>query len=238
VLLSLPEGRHVRAVVEGPGGVIASNHPGTLVIDATTSEAATSRDLAAKCLEAGHAFIDAPVSGGPHGAAAGTLAIMVGGAAEDLERARPYLEHLAGNLVHVGASGAGNVAKLVNNLMAAAELVIAAEGMRLAVRAGIEPEALLNVVNSASGRSFCTEHVLPRMLERGGLDAGFGFSAGLMRKDVRLAIELAAATKTHMRLGEAAWKIWAESRRAVPDDADFSRLAGELIQHGHRITDT
>jgi 3-hydroxyisobutyrate dehydrogenase len=113
-----------------------SNRAGMLVMDATTSEPAMSQQLASVMAEAGHGFLDTPVSGGPTGANSGSLAIMVGGAEADFERARPVLEAMSAKLIHIGPSGAGNVVKLVNNLMTASHVVISAEAALLAKRPG------------------------------------------------------------------------------------------------------
>ena len=137
LMLSLPKASHVRQVVEGAEGILAHAQPGTLVIDATTSDPDTSRDLAAKLAAAGHAFLDAPVSGLPLAADAGTLAFMVGGDAADVERARPYLNPVAGIIIHVGPSGAGNVAKIVNNLLSSTHTIIAGAAVRLAESSGV-----------------------------------------------------------------------------------------------------
>lgn len=227
ILLSLPEARHVEAVVTADDGILAHARPGTVVADCTTSEPATSRSLAERLAAAGHAFLDTPVSGGPHGAEAGTLAIMVGGEASALERARPALAALSARLVHVSGSGAGNVAKLVNNLMAASHCLVAAEGVRLARRAGVDPAVLLEVVNASSGRSLMTERVLPEAVLTGRYD--FGFSAALMRKDVRLALALAQETDSGLSVTAEAGRVWAASEATQPADADFTRVAGAVI---------
>ena len=230
IILSLPEAKHVRQVVEGDGGILASAQPGTIVADASTSEADVSRDLAEMLAAAGHAFVDAPVSGGPHGAAAGTLAIMVGATEETFAKAKPMLEPLSGLLAHVGPVGAGNVVKLVNNLMAATHLALCAEGVRLAERGGVKAEDLLAVVNAASGRSLVTEMMFPNWVLSGTF--GSGFAAGLMRKDVRLALELADATGTDMPIAGTSGKIWASTRDAVADEDDFTRLGQHLRESG------
>ncbi|MGL5117500.1 MAG: NAD(P)-dependent oxidoreductase, partial [Beijerinckiaceae bacterium] len=137
ILLSLPLAAHVAETVEGPGGVLASAAPGTVIIDTSTSEAAVSRRLAALLAPRGIDFVDAPVSGGPAGARAGTLTVMLGGAVEAVSRARPALDAIAAKVIHVGASGAGNVAKLVNNLLVAVNLLTVSEAMRLSEAAGV-----------------------------------------------------------------------------------------------------
>lgn len=229
IILSLPEARHVEAVVAGPGGILELGQAGSLVIDATTSEPEVSRKLAAEMAGAGHAFIDAPVSGGTRGARAGTLAVMVGGAAADFERARPVLAALSAKLSHIGPAGAGNVVKLVNNLMGAAHLVIAAEGARLAELAGVPAAELLEVVNAGSGRSLMTETVMPEAVLTG---ASFGFSAALMRKDVRLALELADQVGAELPVCRVNGGLWAETAEKLAPDADFTEVGARVLKDG------
>ncbi len=222
IMLSLPKAEHVRAVVEGADGILAHARTGTLVIDATTSDPETSRDLARKLAAAGHAFLDAPVSGLPLAAQAGTLAIMIGGEAEDLERARPYLERVAGNIIHVGPSGAGNVAKIVNNLLSSTHTIIAAEAALLAESSGVSAEAMMQVLNASSGRSWATEVLYPRFVLTGGYDAGFAVE--LMRKDVRLGLALMGEAGVAVPVIRRAADIWDASERYLSDDADLTRM--------------
>ena len=228
LMLSLPKAEHVRAVIEGADGILAHARPGTLVIDGTTSDPATSRELAAKLKAAGHAFLDAPVSGLPLAAQAGTLAIMVGGEAEDLERARPYLERVAANIIHVGPSGAGNVAKIVNNLLAASHTIIAGEAALLAQASGVTPEAMIKVLNASSGRSWATEVLFPRFVLTGGYDAGF--AAELMRKDVRLGLALIGEADVGVPVIQRAADQWDASERYLADQADLTHMIEAVTQ--------
>ncbi len=222
VLASLPDDAAVGALVEGPGGLLAG--PACrLLIDTSTIEPATSRRLAARLAAAGHAMLDAPVSGGPAGAAAGTLTVMVGGSDAALERAGPVLAALAAKVVHVGDNGAGAVAKLANNLLCAAHLLTTGEAMRLAAAAGVAPERVLEAVNAASGRSAVSEVNMPRWILSGAFDSGF--TMGLMRKDVRLAGRLAAEAGAELPLSRVVVELWAESAATLPDAADFNRIA-------------
>jgi 3-hydroxyisobutyrate dehydrogenase len=151
VILSLPDDVAVRAVAATlpAAGMMA----GGVVVDTSTVAPETPRALAPGFAATGLAWLDAPVSGGPHGARAGRLTMMVGGEAEALACAMPALEAIAAKVVHVGPSGAGAVAKLANNLLVAAHLLTAAEALRLARCAGVDAEAALSVINTASGRS-------------------------------------------------------------------------------------
>jgi 3-hydroxyisobutyrate dehydrogenase len=225
VILSLPNDEAVRAVAATlpAAGMMADG----VVVDTSTVAPETPRALAPRFAATGLAWLDAPVSGGPHGARAGRLTMMVGGEAEALARAMPVLEAIAAKVVHVGTSGAGAVAKLANNLLVAAHLLTAAEVLRLARRAGVDAEAALSVINGASGRSAATEVNFPRWILPGSFDSGF--TAGLMRKDVRLALELAGRVGVGGTLMEEVGRLWMQASQ-VPDGADFNRVAAELWQ--------
>lgn len=225
VLFSLPTAQDVRGVVEQNLPALESGTR-VILIDTSTSEPDVSRALAARLAALGHGFLDAPVSGGPAGAAAGTLTMMIGGAEADLAAARPVVDALSSRALHVGPSGAGNVAKLVNNLLVAAHMITTGEGLKLALAAGIDPEAALRVVNAASGRSAISEVHFPTWIMSARFDSGF--SAGLMRKDVRLAGEMAARYGATLPLCETAAKLWAESRDTVADADDFTRMGAFL----------
>jgi 3-hydroxyisobutyrate dehydrogenase len=222
VILSLPEERAVSAVLDGLLPLLPA---GALLIDTSTLSPMAARGFADRAARAGCAYLDAPVSGGPAGAAAGSLAMMLGGAAESVERARPVLERMATRIIHVGGPGAGQVAKLVNNLLVATHLVVAGEALRIGEQAGVPADALLGVINAASGRSAATEVNFPRWILSGSFDSGF--SAGLMRKDVRLALELAEAVGAEPATCRRAAAAWGAG--LVEDGDDFNRLAAALM---------
>ena len=223
LVFSLPFARDVEAVVTAPGGLLERRDRKVIVIDTSTSDPGTSRRLAERLAAAGHGLLDAPVSGGPSGAAEGALTMMIGGSAADLAAVAPVIAALSAKAVHVGPSGAGNIAKLVNNMLVAAHLVTTGEAMRLSEAAGLSAEEALKVVNAATGRSAISEVMMPRWIVPGSFDSGF--SAGLMRKDVRLAAELATATGTELPLSALVAQLWEETRAAIPDTADFTRMA-------------
>ncbi|GJD51788.1 2-(hydroxymethyl)glutarate dehydrogenase [Methylobacterium crusticola] len=223
LVFSLPLARDVEAVVTTPGGLLERRDRRIVVVDTSTSDPGTSRRLAGRLAEAGHALLDAPVSGGPSGAAQGTLTMMVGGAAEDYALAAPVLAAMSARAVHVGPSGAGNIVKLVNNLLVAAHLVTTGEAMRLSEAAGLSAREAVAVVNAATGRSAISDVMFPRWILPGTFDSGF--SAGLMRKDVRLALELAAESGLDLPLSAHVGAIWEETRERIPDAADFTRMA-------------
>lgn len=223
LVFSLPFARDVEAVVTAPGGLLERSDRKVVVIDTSTSDPGTSRRLAEKLAAAGHGLLDAPVSGGPSGAAEGTLTMMIGGTEADLATVTPVIEAMSSKAVHVGPSGAGNIAKLVNNMLVAAHLVTTGEAMRLSEAAGLSAEEALKVVNAATGRSAVSEAMMPRWIVSNTFDSGF--TAGLMRKDVRLAAELALATGSELPLSAHVARIWEGTREAIPDTADFTRMA-------------
>lgn len=222
IFLSLPMAKHVQAVVTGAGGIIESAQPQTLVIDTTTSEPDITVALAAQLAEHGHSMLDCPVSGGPSGAAAGSMVMVLGGEAESLERARPILEALTARIVHLGKSGNGHVAKLINNLLCATHLITTAEAVRLGQEAGLDSEALINGLNAGSGRSAISEVNFPRWILNDEYSSGFTMQ--LMRKDVRLASELIKKVGLDLPISQQAATIWKDSESTIPDLEDFNRI--------------
>lgn len=225
VIVSVPNEAAVEAVLDALLPVLPA---GAVIADTSTLSPGAVRGFAQRAAASGQTYLDAPVSGGPAGAAAGTLAMMVGGDAGALERARPILDRLAGRILHIGPAGAGQVAKLVNNLMVATHLVVAGEALRLGAAAGVGPEALLPVINGASGRSAATEVNWPRWIASGSFDSGF--SAGLMRKDVRLAVALAEAVGARLDATARAAAAWDSLAAEVPDADDFNRLSAAIFE--------
>ncbi len=222
VILSLPTAAIVEQVVCGPNGILANAKPGLLVIDTSTSHPETTRRLAVALNAAGMNMLDAPVSGGPKGAITGTMAMVIGGAKEDLDRAEPILAAMTAKRVHVGDIGAGHVAKIANNLFAAAHLLIAGEVTRMAAKAGVPTEQLLQGINAGSGRSFITEHSYPTWIMNGQFDSGFTMK--LMRKDVRLSQELISALAIDLPMSAKVAELWALSAQSISDDEDFNKI--------------
>jgi 3-hydroxyisobutyrate dehydrogenase len=222
VLLSLPTAAIVEDVVTGSGGILANAKPGLLVVDTSTSHPETTRRLAEKLRRAGMRMLDAPVSGGPKGAITGTMAMVIGGTKEDLAEAEPVLAAMTAKRVHVGEIGAGHVAKIANNLFAAAHLLIAGEVTRMAEKAGVPTEQLLQGINAGSGRSFITEHSYPTWIVNGKFDSGFTMK--LMRKDVRLSQELISALAMDLPMAAKVAELWALSAQSIADDEDFNRI--------------
>jgi 3-hydroxyisobutyrate dehydrogenase len=190
VILMLPDSGVVEGVLgDGTGGLLGRLPGGSLVVDMGSSEPASTRRLAARAEESGLGYVDAPVSGGVAKAETGELAVMVGGAAGAVARAEPHLRPFAATLVHVGPSGAGHAAKALNNLLSATQLAAAAEVLCVAQRAGIDPAAMVEVLNASTGRSQATEVKYPRHVLTGSFASGFELD--LMLKDLRIALTLA-----------------------------------------------
>ena len=188
VILMLPDSGVVESVLLD-GGLLAQLSHGALVIDMGSSEPASTRRLAETAASGGVGYVDAPVSGGVSRAETGQLAIMVGGDGGDVARAWPHLEPLGESVVHVGISGTGHAAKALNNLLSATNLAAAAEVLCLAQREGIDPEVMVSVLNSSTGRSQATEVKYPQHVLTGSFASGFAMD--LMLKDLAIAQRLA-----------------------------------------------
>tara|TARA_R110001583_G_scaffold10419_7_gene48214 strand:- start:21887 stop:22888 length:1002 start_codon:yes stop_codon:yes gene_type:complete len=222
IILSLPTAAHVRSVLTGADGLASRDIDPRLVIDTTTSEPDVTRELDGVLRQLGHILIDAPVSGGPAGANSGQLTMMIGGADADVARAMPVLNALGGKITHVGPVGAGHAVKIVNNMLVASHLLTMSEAVRLANAAGVTTDNLITALNAGSGRSAISEVNYPKWVMNGGFDSGF--TMGLMRKDVRLAMALAQDKGVALPVSAMAGKIWAESAELLADDADFNRI--------------
>jgi 3-hydroxyisobutyrate dehydrogenase len=193
ILTCVTNSPDVEEVALGPGGVIEGAAAGTVFIDHSTISPAVTRTIAAKLAEKGIAMLDAPVSGGDIGAQAGTLAIMVGGDAEVFERCRPVLAAMGKTIVHCGPSGAGQVVKACNQVAGGLNLLALAEAVALARRSGVDAAKMLEVVGAGAAGSWMISNLGPRALRR---DFEPGFMVELMQKDLRLALDAAAASHT------------------------------------------
>lgn len=232
VFLSLPNSDIVEKVVLGDGGLAEGLPPGSVVIDTSSSRPSSTREIAGRLSERGAHLLDAPVSGGVLRAKEGSLTVMVGGEREVFERFRGVMEVFGEKVFYVGESGAGHLTKAINNLMSAATLATAAEAVLLGVRAGLDAERVIEVVNASSGRSNSTEVKFPEYILSGKFDDGFAID--LMNKDVKIALDEAANLGFPMLLGGGVGQVWqaavsgghgAESHTAIY--AFLEELAGE-----------
>jgi 3-hydroxyisobutyrate dehydrogenase len=212
VITMLPSSSHVETVYLGSGGIAESAAQGRLCVDMSTIDPGTSQRVAARLKERGLRFLDAPVSGGVGGAAAGTLAIMVGGDAGDLEDARPALAAMGANIIHVGAVGAGEVAKLCNNLISGSALIAVAEAFRIGEAFGVDPQILTNVIAKSSGATWVMEHMhpVPGIVERAASSHQYapGFMTDLMAKDLALAVNAAREKRVPVFVAPAAQQLY------------------------------
>ncbi|CAL9670820.1 NAD(P)-dependent oxidoreductase [Streptomyces sp. enrichment culture] len=220
VVLSLPSAR----VVESTLPALLSRAGTLAVVDTTTSEPDTSAACAALAAERGVSFVDAPVSGGRTGAEAGRLTAFVGGTADALTAARPVLDVLTGGQYrHFGGPGAGNVVKLLNNVLAAVNLVAVGEALAVARAHGVDPAAAAAGISGASGGSRASAAMYPDWVLSGTYDSGFAL--GLMARDAALAVETAERRGEHPRLLAAAGERWQEALAELGPAADFSEIA-------------
>ena len=187
VMSSLPMPADVEAVYLGSGGAIGRARPGQVCVDLSTIDPATARRVAEQLAQRGVAFLDAPVSGGPAGAEAGTLAVMVGGEAEAFERVRPLLAAFSARQFHVGPVGAGSVVKLANQLLVGANTIAAMEAVTFAGRAGIDPQVVLDVIGVSAGDSVMLRRSIRDFVQTRDFTAAF--ATRLLVKDLRLYLE-------------------------------------------------
>ncbi|MEQ6434065.1 3-hydroxyisobutyrate dehydrogenase [Comamonas sp. w2-DMI] len=231
VISMLPASQHVEGLYlgrDGAGGLLAHIAKGVLVIDSSTIAAATSQKVAKAAEAAGIAFIDAPVSGGTGGAIAGTLTFMVGGADADLERARPLLEKMGKNIFHAGAVGAGQTAKICNNMLLGILMIGTSEAIALGVANGLDPKVLSEIMRRSSGGNWALEvyNPYPGVQENSAATRGYtgGFGTDLMLKDLGLAQESAMAVRASTPLGGMARALYAAHSLAGHGPEDFSSV--------------
>ena len=233
VISMLPASQHVEALYLGEGGLMDKIAPGTLVIDSSTIAAATSRKVAEAGAKRGIAAIDAPVSGGTGGAIAGTLTFMVGGSDADLERARPVLEKMGANIFHAGGPGAGQTAKICNNMLLGILMIGTSEAIALGVANGLDPKVLSEIMRRSSGGNWALEkyNPLPGVMDNVPASKGYagGFGTDLMLKDLGLAQENAAAVRAATPLGGLARNRYAAHSLAGHGALDFSSVI-KLVQ--------
>ncbi len=222
LVLSLPNSAIVRELLTGAAGVAALATRALTIIDTTTADPEVTRELAAQLKQQDIVLIDAPVSGGPGGALRGELTLFIGGADADVQAAMPVLSGMGKNLFHIGGTGAGNITKIVNNLLTAAQLLTAAEAFRMAEAAGVKTEQLLDAVNAGSGRSGVTLFNYPNRILSGSFNSGFTMQ--LMRKDVALAAALHDKLGVPVPVSKVVAELWRDSAATLADGEDFNRI--------------
>jgi 3-hydroxyisobutyrate dehydrogenase len=225
VVMCVSDTPDVEAVLLGPDGVAVGAGHGTLVIDCSTIAPGATREFAARLRERGVAMIDAPVSGGSEGAKNATLTIFVGGEAEDVDRARPVLGALGTTITHVGPIGSGQAVKAVNQVMLAGTYLGVAEGIVLAMKAGLDVEQVVGALGGGAARSWVLENRSGRMLAN---DYPLGFKVTLHRKDLGIALGLAEQTGANLPVTELAAELEDGLVKNGHGDDDMSALARSI----------
>lgn len=234
VVTMLPAGSHVRDVMVREDGVFNHAWPGTLLIDSSTIDVRTSRDMAEAAAGRGFSMLDAPVSGGTTGAVAGTLTFMVGGDATAFARARPFIASMGKIVVHAGASGAGQAAKVCNNLILGIAMAGVGEAFALADKLGLDHQALFDIASTSSGQCWALTNYCPVPgpvpTSPANRDYAPGFAVDLMLKDLRLATDAEAETGAASILGGAARNVYERLSQLGLGGKDFSVVARALLE--------
>ena len=228
VISMLPAGKHVLGLYLGEQGIAAQIKQDALVIDCSTIDADSARKLGAGLAEQGIAFIDAPVSGGVGGAKAGTLTFIVGGSEADYQKALPVLQGMGKNIFHAGAIGAGQVAKICNNMLLSILMVGTSESLQMGIDNGLDPKVLSEIMLKSSGRNWTLElyNPCPDVMENVPSSNNYqgGFMVDLMAKDLGLALEAATQSQSSTPMGALARNLYVAHQRAGHGKLDFSSI--------------
>ena len=229
VITMLPEGKHSKEVFLGDNGIINKVSKDCLLIDCSTIDIQTSKEIGKIATEKGIKMIDAPVSGGVMGAQKATLNIMVGGTKEAYDLALPLLKIMGKNIFHAGELGSGNGAKICNNMSLGITMIAASESLMLAKRLNIDIKKVHEIMKNASGNSWpiSVYPPLPDLIEGTPSNNNYrpGFSAGMMNKDLKLAYECAKSVSADTPLGKMALEIYEKFCKDGNDDKDFSAIS-------------
>ncbi|CCG94582.1 MULTISPECIES: 3-hydroxyisobutyrate dehydrogenase [Marinobacter] len=228
VITMLPAGKHVEAVYLGDDGLLAALPAGTLVIDSSTIAPETARNVAEQAAERELAFIDAPVSGGVGGAKAGTLTFICGGDASTFEKAKPILEGMGKNIFHAGPHGAGQVAKICNNMLLAILMAGTSEALALGAKNGLDPAVLSEIMKQSSGGNWALNVYNPWPGVMEGVPASReyqgGFLVNLMAKDLGLAFDNAVTNQASIPMGSLARNLFQLHAGQGNGELDFSSI--------------
>ncbi|MCO5786667.1 3-hydroxyisobutyrate dehydrogenase [Pseudomonas sp. G11-1] len=228
IITMLPAAQHVKGVYLGEDGLLAKVAPEVRLIDSSTIDPMSAREVATAAAAKGNRMIDAPVSGGTGGAAAGTLTFMVGGEQADFDAALPVLQAMGKNIVYCGPSGNGQVAKVANNMLLGISMIGAAEAMNLGVSLGMDPKVLAGIINTSSGRCWSTDtyNPYPGVLDNAPASRGYtgGFGTDLMLKDLGLATEAAKQARQPVVLGALAQQLYQTFSGQGNGGLDFSAI--------------
>ncbi|MEG2927690.1 MAG: 3-hydroxyisobutyrate dehydrogenase [Glutamicibacter sp.] len=236
VFTMLPKGAHVRAVYEGDAGIWANASKDMLLLDSSTVDIETSRYIHAGSAQRGLHFVDAPVSGGISGAAAGTLAFMLGGAPELMEQATGFIAPMSGKTIVAGGPSMGIAAKICNNMMLFIDLMASAEGSQLAEALGLDPEVFWQIASASSGRSWAqqTWYPVPGIIDTAAANNNFEatFRTDLARKDIGLALDAGASTGVQLPAASLAREHFDELIEQGLGDKDCSLIVKNLLPDG------
>lgn len=228
VISMLPSAGAVRGLYLGEGGVLTHIDQNALIIDCSTIDADTAREVAAVAKEQGRAMIDAPVSGGVGGAKAGTLTFICGGPAAEIDRARPVLECMGAQVFRAGDSGAGQLAKICNNMLLAIHMIGTAEALQMGVDHGLDPAVLSDIMKASSGDNWSLDkyNPWPGVMENvpASKDYDGGFAVKLMNKDLGLALQAALSSQSATPMGNLAKSLYAAHGNHGYSEKDFSSI--------------
>ncbi|WP_166365235.1 3-hydroxyisobutyrate dehydrogenase [Pseudomonas akapageensis] len=228
VITMLPAAAHVRSVYLNEDGVLAGIRAGTPAVECSTIDPQTAQQISAAAAKQGVALADAPVSGGTGGAAAGTLTFMVGATDELFAQLQPVLGQMGRNIVHCGAVGTGQIAKICNNLLLGISMIGVSEAMALGAALGIDTKVLAGVINSSTGRCWSSDtyNPWPGIIETAPASRGYtgGFGAELMLKDLGLATEAARQAHQPVILGAVAQQLYQAMSLRGEGGKDFSAI--------------
>ena len=230
IVTMLPAGKHVEQVYTE--AVFPNAAPGAVLIDCSTIDVATARKMAEQATVKGLHAVDAPVSGGIAAASGGTLTFMVGGSAEAFERAQPFLEQMGKAVIHAGASGAGQVAKMCNNMILAATMTVTCEAFAMAEKLGLDPQVFYDISSKATGQSWSMTSYcpVPGVGPESPADRDYqgGFAAALMLKDLRLAMAAAEEGGASVPTGKRATELYEAFVDGGHGGEDFSGIIRTL----------
>lgn len=228
VVSMLPASQHVKTLYLAAGGVLDTARTGTLLIDSSTIASQAAIEVATAAKARGFTMLDAPVSGGTAGAAAGTLTFIVGGEDDTLTQARPILEKMGKNIFHAGGNGAGQTAKICNNMLLGILMAGTSEAIALGVANGLDPKVLSEIMSKSSGRNWALELYNPWPGVMDGTPASREYSGGfgtdLMLKDLGLAEETAMAARAATPLGSVTRQLYQLHSQAGQGRLDFSSI--------------
>ena len=232
VITMLPEGKHSKEIYLGDNGIINKVSKNCILIDCSTIDIQTSKEIGKVANDRGIMMVDAPVSGGVMGAQKATLNIMVGGSEDSFDRALPILKVMGKNIYHAGEIGSGNGAKICNNMSLGITMIAASESLMLAKRLNIDIKKVHEIMKNASGNSWpiSVYPPLPGLIDGTPSNNNYkpGFSAGMMNKDLKLANECATNVNANTPLGKMALDIYSNFCNEGNDTKDFSAISKEI----------